>query len=558
MREPQVHRTDLSSDPRLSSEGIVGSGFASNAAAWTPAGPRFACPGDRDSACEALARAGFVVVEIEGIGPSMGGRLGDVIDEAIERELRASGAAGPGMADLTAAGDTGARRAALGNQLYRARSAGALGIAVVLGPLRAAAGTCGALHPSDCSALRSLAGASRSGPVVLMLDSRDARTVGYADPAPLERILAADAQASSASGSEPPCITTENPSSGAEANASGRRSLAAVPPSRSPDLGDGLAAGARPHATAPVARDAPEPGRALPSPPASIGGSSAVAGSASAVSPDIGMEWEGWVQALAMARGPQALGALEKLFTDSYVPLGAALASGLGDPRAKSVHDDFRNAFVRSYTDAFATFAATTKRPRMTLDVHDVASRIARLHGARSTRLLLIDAMRWDVSRWVSERLAAKLGSRAVLASELLLWSALPTKTARQLETIARGVEALRAPAELEPDGEPTRGRTSEYVRRMRVGPRELHKLDIVEARLAAARGAVLRSLPEISEATAEVVARHVDTLPPHTLLFVFGDHGFTIDRAGCAKQGGASPEEVICGAFALLVGDVH
>jgi hypothetical protein len=128
----------------------------------------------------------------------------------------------------------------------------------------------------------------------------------------------------------------------------------------------------------------------------------------------------------------------------------------------------------------------------------------------------------------------------------------------RQLETIARGVDALRAPADLDPDGDLPRGRTAEYIRRLRVGPREVHKLDLVEARLLGSRGTALRSLPAIAEATAEVVARHAETLAPHTLLFVFGDHGFTIDRTGTAQQGGASPEEVLVGAFSVLVGDVH
>jgi hypothetical protein len=194
----------------------------------------------------------------------------------------------------------------------------------------------------------------------------------------------------------------------------------------------------------------------------------------------------------------------------------------------------------------------------MVLDVHDVAARIARLHGARTMRLLLVDAMRWDVSRAVEARLVAKLGSRASLTDELLLWSALPTTTIRQLETIARGVEALRAPASLDHDPEPPRGRNAEHVRRMRVGPRELHKLDIVESRLQAARGDVPRELPDIADAAAEAVARHVETLAPRTLLFVFGDHGFSIDKSGVARHGGASPEEVLVGAFALLIGDVH
>jgi hypothetical protein len=64
--------------------------------------------------------------------------------------------------------------------------------------------------------------------------------------------------------------------------------------------------------------------------------------------------------------------------------------------------------------------------------------------------------------------------------------------------------------------------------------------------------------LPDIAEAAAEAITRHAETLPARTLLLVFGDHGFTVDRTGAVRQGGASPEEVLVGAFALLVGDVH
>jgi hypothetical protein len=268
--------------------------------------------------------------------------------------------------------------------------------------------------------------------------------------------------------------------------------------------------------------------------------------------------WRGWTSQLLAARGPQPLAALERIFAESYVPLCNAVAAGLEDPRARSAHEEFRSTFARSYTEAFPTLSATAKRPRMVLDVHEIASRTARLHGARSTRMLLVDAMRWDIARRVQERLSARLAARAVLTDEIMLWSALPTTTMRQLETIARGVDALRSPGEIDTDAEPPRGRTAEYVRRLRVGPREVHKLDVVESRLQGARGGVLRALPEIADAAADAIAHHAATLSPGTLLFVFGDHGFTIDRAGSARQGGASPEEVLVGAFALLVGDVH
>lgn len=518
-----------------------------------PSLPRFACAADRDLACEQLARTGFVVVQIEGIGPSVAGRLGEMIDEAVERELRARGAAGPGVAELATTDAASERDAVLGNQVYRARSAGAAGIAIVLGPLRAAARRCRGLDPCDCDALRHLASATRALPLVLILDSDDARTGGYVRPVPLERILDAAPETHStgisASSGPPPVLGSPTPT---------RRPLELDDPAfeasgawQSPfPLADDRSQGATPLGTA-TSELLPREGR-CPVP------GSSPASSVAPMQADRDGGWQRWALTLEAARGPQPLGALEKLFKESYVPLASAIASGFDDPRAKCAYDDFRGAFVRSYTEAFATFAATTKRPRMALDVPEIAGRIARLHGARSTRLLLVDAMRWDLSRWTAERLSAKLGSRAVLTDELLLWSALPTKTTRQLETIARGVEALRAPADLEADAEPPRGRTSEFIRRMRVGPRELHKLDIVEARLCAARGAVVRALPDIADATAEVIARHADTLPPHTLLFVFGDHGFTIDRGGSAQQGGASPEEVLAGAFALLIGDVH
>ncbi len=479
---------------------------------------RFVRPDERDTVREALDRAGWVVAELDGIGPSIRGRLGDVIDDAIEGALRARGEAGPGVAiaGLGSSASLAQRETALSDQMYRARRAGAKGIAVVLGPLRAAAGPLGALEPQDCATLRWLAKAAPDPPILVLLDARDARTQAYGDPMPLEQVIAADSVrfASTAVGQ------SEGFATAAPAQPSAHRTPANVV-----DADREIEPSIR---------------------------------SAAAAEGDRSEPWRTWALQLSAARGPQPLGVLEKLFTESYVPLNGAIASGLDDPRAKGAHDEFRNTFVKSYTDAFATFAATTKRPRMVLEVHDLAGRIARLHGARSTRLLLVDGMRWDVSRLVQERLAVKLGSRAVLADELLLWSALPTTTMRQLETIARGVEALRVPDELEADAEPHRGRTAEYVRRLRVGPREIHKLDLVESRLGSARGAVMRVLPEIADATADVIARHAETLVPHTLLFVFGDHGFSIDRNGSAQQGGASPEEVLVGAFALLVGDVH
>jgi hypothetical protein len=460
---------------------------------------RFATQEERDAACVQLERAGHVVAELEGVGPSARGRLGEAIDVAIEDALAARGAAGAG---ITSGSD---RDATLSDQLFRARRTGGQGLAIVLGPLRAAAGALSALEPEDCATLRFLAEAARERPLILVLDARDATTGAYGDPVPLRSLLLPRPASARAETHE--------------------RETAPAP--------------------APAA-----PASASPSPP--------VRHTAGALLVDKEDPWRAWTLQLTAARGPQPLAVLEKLFAESYVPLANAIAAGLDDARARHAHDEFAATFAKGYTDAFPTFAATSKRPRMVLDVHDTAARIGRLHGARSTRVLVVDAMRWDVAHMIEERVVAKLGVQASLTDELLFWSALPTTSIRQLETIARGVEALRSPAALDPEPEPPRGRTAEYVRRMRVGPREIHKLDVVEARVQAARGHVLRDLPEIAEAAAEAIARHAETCAPRTLLLVTGDHGFAVDRAGSARQGGASPEEVLVGAFALLVGDVH
>jgi hypothetical protein len=387
--------------------------------------------------------------------------------------------------------------ASLSDQLYRARRAHATGLAIVLGPLGRLTGTLGVLDPADSTMLRFLSEAAKERPLVLVLDESDAETAAYGQPTSLRAIL-----------SPPAALPAALPGDEAEGAAAEKQSFAAH-----------------------------------------------VAGVSVVEHEEL---WRAWTLQLAAVRGPLPLSTLERTFSESYVPLAHAIGSGLDDPRARAAHDEFKATFVKSYTETFPTFAATNKRPRMVLDAHDIAARLGRLHGARSVRLLLVDSMRWDLGHMVQERVGAVLGARAALTDEMILWAALPTTTMRQLETLARGVDALRAPSELDQDLEPLRGRTADYVRRLRIGPREVHKLDLVEARLQSSRGAVLRALPDIAAACADVVARHAHSLAPRTLLFVFGDHGFTIDRSGSACQGGATPDEVLVGAFGLLVGDVH
>jgi hypothetical protein len=99
-------------------------------------------------------------------------------------------------------------------------------------------------------------------------------------------------------------------------------------------------------------------------------------------------------------------------------------------------------------------------------------------------------------------------------------------------------------------------------ARRIKAGHRELLKLDIVEAKLSEPGGAEASRLDELGAEVTDAVAELCEKLPPRTLLFVFGDHGFCLDEQGegtsASRQGGSRPEEVLVPAFAWLVGGVQ
>jgi hypothetical protein len=219
------------------------------------------------------------------------------------------------------------------------------------------------------------------------------------------------------------------------------------------------------------------------------------------------------------------------------------------------------------YLEACPAFAATGKRPKMVLDAPDVATRMARLHGARSAQLLLVSSMRYDVGRRVKEALARRAsptsrrgeGARAEvtmnLLDDVLLWAALPTTTSRQLDCLTRGIDALRGPLASDRELEVVRGRTTETIRRVKVGSRDVFKLDVCEARIREAGTGGPSALPKIVETLEIAIAKHASSLAHGTLLFVFGDHGFAFNSEGIAQSGGATPEEVLVPAFAILTG---
>jgi len=274
-------------------------------------------------------------------------------------------------------------------------------------------------------------------------------------------------------------------------------------------------------------------------------------------------DWPGWVQELESARGPKPLAAVERMFVSKYVPLSDAVHCGVADPKANQVLDTWADSFARSYLEAFSALCVRGKRPTMVLDVPDIALRIGRLHGARTTQLLAIDGMRFDVGLRMHEHLRTLVGQQAVLTERLLLWTALPTTTSIQLGLIGRGPAGLRELDGITMDELPVaRGRSATTVRRIKTGSREVLKLDVVEARMSEPGGPLIERLDAVARETAEAVANYFLRLSQRTLVMLFGDHGFVIDedegRTTAARQGGAQPEEVLVPAFAWLVGEVH
>jgi hypothetical protein len=270
-----------------------------------------------------------------------------------------------------------------------------------------------------------------------------------------------------------------------------------------------------------------------------------------------------WIGDLELARGPKPLGTVERMFVSAYVPLSRAVAEGCDLPEARQALARWSESFARSYSEAFDALKLRGKRPTMVLDIPDLAHRIGRLHGARAVQLVLVDGMRFDLGLCVQDRLSGLLGRNAALTERLLLWAALPSTTAFQLELLGKGPAGLREPMTSGDLEVPVaRGRAAATLRRVRTAGRELMKLDVIESRLLDPGPTLKRRLDDLALETAEALAGHMLRLPPRTLVLVFGDHGFVLDAQGsgtsAGRQGGATPEEVLVPAFAWLIGGVH
>lgn len=502
----------------------MGSASPSESLSGTPAASprrspalRLVAPAALRDLCAELLRARYVIARACPDG-AWRGSLAAILDDAIEGALALRGALPPAVAVGADVATT------IADQLLRVRALGAGGLAIVLPRLDESVDALGAMDAADSAVLRAWIAAGHEARVEVLVDDRD-RSVGIFVPRALEELAV----------SEP----VEIPAPAARQRQADE--IVALEPS-----------------TAALAQEEPTlvPPRVEEKPTPSAVAAERVVSAA---------EWRALAVELDAARGPKPTAAIERLFATRYLPLLEAIQSVEVEGAVRDVVEEFSTSFEHSYTEGFATLRVTGKRPAMVLDAPDIAARVGRLNGARRVVLLLVDAMRFDLGERIAERVQRATAGRAVCVERSVLWSALPSTTPTQLALLGRGSAGLRdfAPSS-EPEPTIERGRGVNTLRRERVGARDVMKLDLVEARLRNAGPPAIERLDTIADEAAPILVRFIESLPPRTLLYVFGDHGFRFPRGmpgGAtlpAEQGGASPEEVLVPGYAWLVDGVH
>ena len=562
---------------------------------------RFVGPGVLAELLSEADAEGFLTVQLDSPGPGHRGRLGVLVEAAIEHALERRGACPPGVAAATDLA------LSLADQMYRARLVELRGVALGLGTLGGMADIEHTLDTEDSAVLRYLLTAAALHPLRLYLNAADRGLRVFTVPIALHDLMPGSAPNSIV------CLETAQPPSVspavARSSAAMERTLPppqvhAPEPEPEPELDDddlAIATLIPPHVQVAEARAASEVLDALTPPPSSESGidlsppdlaafSAPPPVVAKALPPALAEgeqafepspippepfergplyasaenDWRTWADELSTARGPKPLSVIERMFVSAYVPLADAVARGIGDASARQVLTTWATSFEQSYREAFAALRVRGKRPSMVLDIPDIALRIGRLHGARRVELIAVDGMRFDLGLRVEQRVRWRMAQEVALTERLLLWSALPSTTDVQLELLGRGPEALKTwTGEVSSEIPVARGQNARTPRRVKVGHRDLLKLDLVEARLMEPGDHEAARLDDLADELAEVLSAQLARLPARTLAIVFGDHGFKLDAMGSgtasAKSGGASPEvEVLVPAFAWLVGGVH
>lgn len=494
-----------------------------------------------------LRKRRFLVACVPCEGPdAQCGGLGKAIELAVESSLSMRGALPPqpcAQPEL---------QPQIRDQVWRARLLGLEGVVLLFPSLSAFAKGHHELSDTDAQALGAWLHAAEREPCVLLFSECD-RELKMRVSVPLAQLAAPPQPAPQALQAEPEAISDIPPAAEAEASHEQLQSSAhsdEIEVEIAADENDGVPPAPERH---------PEP----IAPPAKAADAASLQRSTERI---LGAsERRTFAMELEAARGPKPMRTILDLFMTRYTPLLSALNQGERDGFVRAAVDNFRSNFEHSYRESFASMRVTGKRPPMVFDAPDVAAKIARLNGARAVRLLLVDAMSFDLGERMNALLKERIGAHSICVDQALLWSALPTVTAQQLALLARGVDGLREDPESKGDEhEIARGRAVTTIRRERVGSREILKLDCVEARIRAPGGDYAGRMGAMAEELSQIVAKCLESQSPRTLVFVFGDHGFRIPAAdsGAAalafSQGGASPEEVLVPGYAWLTGSIH
>ncbi len=525
--------------------------------------------------------------------PEPGDRLRGAIDVAVESALAMRGALPPSPCAQDAL------LPGIHDQLLRARLLGLQGLVLIFYSLSGFANGAGELSPSDAETLNAWLSVAEREPCVLLLPEAD-REVKLRVAVPLGKLVAPLLQAfeEAEPSPEPPISSDDSQNLSDLINAEAREAPAESDENDESDESDELLEnsetqpivipempGPRPAPQPPIlvemdihldvlplaaeAEAGAEEPKAPPEPPkapqreapkaletAQKSSAERILGAA---------ERRAFAMELEAARGPKPMRTILELFMTRYTPLLSAVNQGEGDGFVRSAVDSFRSNFEHSYRESFASMRVTGKRPPMVFDAPELASKIARLNGARAVRLLLVDAMSFDLGERMNALLKERIGSHSICVDQALLWSALPSVTAQQLALLSRGVDGLREdPPAAGDEHEISRGRAVTTIRRERVGSREVLKLDCVEARIRAPGGDFGARMDAMAEELSQIVAKCLESQPPRTLVFVFGDHGFRVPAleggagTGAFTQGGASPEEVLVPGYAWLTGSIH
>ncbi len=566
---------------------------------------------DRETFASVARAAEYLLVDVAPPRTTIRGRLSLLLEGAIERALAGQGA------PPTAVTSTCNFDRSLDDLLRRAEVSGASGIALWI-PSLLGITSAGVLDPADSSTLRAWLKAAREHAVKLGFHCENLPLGVHLEPLPLAALLRPETHDPEASDSA--VSSDAHPSDDVGREAEGTEGVEALATetvagtSSESDDGDDLAQSARamardlgdddettwlrealmelstppPRAVDDVSSETEdwttgaeeEPTVTPPPAPLHLAFADPGAGADESpleepaplapatpvrpvIDPAMLLSLESHCRELEAASGPKPLAVVERLFTHAYMPLRAALDVHAELPRRlREVADEWSRSFEKSYTESFDALRVRAKRPTMLADIPDLALRVSRLHGARSIQLLLVDGMRHDLGEAIHEKLRRQVGQRAACADRFLLWAALPTTTAAQVELIGRGPSGLKDfTGEVHSDLVVARGRKSSTIRRLKAGHRELLKLDVVEASLSEPGHVDAERLDAVADEAAQRIAAYFEGLQPRTLVMVFGDHGFSVDasKGGAElRHGGASPEEVLVSASAWLVGAMH